>query len=244
VNTELKNLKSRISNFKSSALFAASLILCLSAGCDRRDGTVSQANIPPTSMPELAPRPTTQELLSGPFQKFVTPGIPVSIQAPKGWKISTTSGLTMLEGPSPTQDMMIQLAARDAIRREDVDVFIQHMRREGERQPGDLKHMEIRNQGNAQIIDQLFQEPALSSPRTDSSGLAVVDAKGNVVMTSVTPVHWMVTILVPGPKAYDHYDIDCIGLTTEEYAADKELLEKIMGSIVYEESLSPTAGPL
>jgi hypothetical protein len=224
-----------------AVICVAGLILSVSSGCDRRSGP--QSKVPPTSMPELAPRPTMQALLSEPLHRFVVPGIPLSIQAPRSWKIDNASHLTVLEGPTPSQDMMIQIAARDAIKPTDVDLFIEHMRRESDTAPGDLKRTDLRNQGKAQVIEQLYEEKPLSSPRTDTSGLAVVDGKGNIQMTTVKPIHWMVTILVPGPNAYEHYDINCIGLTSEEYASDKELLEKIMASVVYEQALAPTTAP-
>ena len=130
------------------------------AGCDQRPAA------PPATMPAAVAaaltetsRPTTQDLLSGPYKEMLLPGLPIALQVPQSWKITQAGPLSLLEGPTPADTATIQFAQRDPLRAEDVQTFIDRLRQEGERQNGNLKLVEFREAGNGvQVLERRWSE--------------------------------------------------------------------------------------
>jgi hypothetical protein len=207
-------------------------------GCDRHPAPPPPA--PPTASAAPAPpqpaRPTTQELLAGPYKKLVLPGMPLAVQAPPSWKIEIDGSLTFLEGPTPSYDAMIQLAQRESLRPDQVDILLEGVKRDQDQHPETVKRADLRQVGDMRILDQLSISQPITTPKVDSKGDAVLDAHGNILTVTTTAAHWKLTVLVPYEKMFSVYELNFIDLTGEQYALDKDFLQKILASLSYENS--------
>ena len=80
----------------------------------------------------------------------------------------------------------------------------------------------------------------IRTARVGARGLPEVDAQGNPMVDTSTPMRWLITVFIPEGKMMSHYELNFIGLTAEQYAIDKPLLEKVVASLKYEDgTLAP-----
>ena len=213
-------------------------------GCERRPHPQAAATpeAASTSQPEPA-RPTTQELMNGPMKKLILPGMQLSLQVPSSWKIQLEGSLTFLQGPTPTDGAMIELAQRESMRPDQLDVLLTGIKREQEQHPETIKQAEMHDFGNMKVIEQFSVTPTTTNPKIDAKGEGVVDAQGNLVTVTITPVHWKLTVLVPFEKVFTRYELNFIDLTDEQYTTDKEFLKKIVSSLRYKGAINPATNP-
>lgn len=217
--------------------------LVLTAGCDRSPApppAIVQAQHETASKP-ADPPPTTQELLSGPYRKVALPGMPLAIQAPASWKIEYTGSITFLEGPTGTDQAMIQLAQpqRDPIPADRLDSVIERLKNEQEKS-GPPNTFEMRYLGRARVLERISASKPVANPKLDFRGEPIMDAAGIPVTVMTTLVHWTVTVYVPDGNSFGSYELNVIGLTTDQFVSDGELLRKILASVTLEDGQPST----
>src|ERR1700733_1694871 len=125
-------------------------------------------------------RPTTQELLNGPYKKLTLPGMPLAVQVPASWKIEVDGPLTYLEGPTPSDNAMIQLAQRESRNPDQVEIQLEGVKRDQSQHPDTVKRADLRAVGDMKILDQLSISPPVTMPRVDAKGGAELDEHGNL----------------------------------------------------------------
>jgi hypothetical protein len=173
---------------------------------------------------------------------MVLPGLPLAVQVPQSWKITQAERLSLLEGPTPAETASIQFAQRDPIKAEDLQTFIDRLKKEGDQQTGALKVNEFRDAGNGmQVLERRWSEQTMQIPRQDARGIPLTDASGNPQIVSTTPLRWSLSIFVLNGNLYQRYELNAIGLTAEQYQQDKPVLDKIFNSIKYIGAAATTA---
>jgi hypothetical protein len=212
-------------------------------GCDRHPEPPPAA---PTaaaavSAPAQPPRPTTQELLSGPYKTIVLPGMPLSVQAPQSWKIDVEGPLTFLQGPTPTDDAMIQLAQRETRSSDQVENLLAGAKHDQEMHPDTVKLVDMREMGDTKVLEQLSISRPITTPKVDAHGDGILDEHGNLQTVTTTTARWKFSVLVPYQNEFSDYELNFIDLSGEQYAADKDFLEKIMSSLRTDGSVAPAS---
>src|SRR5450432_1981612 len=172
--------------------------------CNRSPKPPPASAISAQTKPEAA-RPTTQELLSGPYKRMVLPGMPLAIQVPQSWKIEVDGSLTFLQGPTPTDNAIIQLAQRESARPDQIEILLAGIKREQEQHPNTIKRADLPNIGDMKIIEQISISQPITTPKVDASGIGMVDKDGNPLTVTLTAANWKLTVLVPFEKMYSRY---------------------------------------
>jgi hypothetical protein len=172
--------------------------------------------------------------------------MPLTISVPESWKIesatiaatATTPERTIhfLEGPTPAYRMAINLA-RQGVRAETPEVFLNALKAVAK---GPNDRVELRDLGTARRLERFMIEAPTSSPKVDGQGNPVLDKDGKLEMVTSTPIRWTITVFVPVAKSFERYELSFLGLTGEQYAIDKELLDKIVASLKYDSTIVPT----
>jgi hypothetical protein len=188
-------------------------------------------------------RPTTQELLTGQYVKLTLPGLPLSVRIPTSWKLGSAATISFLEGPVPSSehDAVIQFASRGNLPADRFDAVVDRMKKEAEQAPGPLKRIDSRTVGNLLILERLYMGTPITSPKLDFRDNPVLDAQGNAITITSTPLHWNLSVFISEAGGYSRYDLNAIGLSAEQYPAERELLEKILYSLAYE--AAPATAP-
>jgi hypothetical protein len=217
----------RVLYVASAVLFAGAMF----TGCDEA----------PVAPPELLkeppretqpPRPTTQALLEGPRKRLTLGVIPLAVRAPASWGVKHLDGtnLTMLEGPTPTGDVSIQLSERPLTSAAKFDVLVNGAKRELEQFPATIKMAELRAIGRAKVLErQRIGRMPTTSP-DDEPGT-----------TLSPPFSWTITVFVPRGADYETYELSFIGLTADQYETDKVLLRSIIESLTVDGGDATTA---
>jgi hypothetical protein len=225
---------------------AVAVVLFVLGGNNRP--VVSDDQIPkPATLPIENAKPTTQELLGGEYKKQPLPGMPLSLKVPVSWKLDSAGSVTMLEGPTPHDHAIIQLAQRDAISPEQLDIFVAGARKDMEQNPESVKRAQLHERtaggGEFKVLERMSVGSPITTPKLDARGKEMMDAAGNFINVTITQLRWTLLVYVPDPqkKGYARYELNFIGLTTEQYAQDKELLQKIVDSLALESASSGTS---
>jgi hypothetical protein len=210
------------------------LLAALAAvGCEQRPAPPPPPP-PAAAVVEETTRPTTQQLVSGPYKELTLPGLPLAVQVPQSWTITQAERLSLLEGPTPADTATIQFAQRDPLRGDDLQSFIDRLKKEGDQQSGALKLVEFRDAGNGmQILERRWSERPMQIPKQDARGMPITDASGNPQTISSTPLRWSLMIFVRVDDLYQRFEFNAIGLTAEQYPADKPVLDRVFNSVKY-----------
>jgi hypothetical protein len=232
-----------------SGTFLKVIGICLAlagvlVGCDRAPAPPPEAKTPsppPVTLPGDEPRPTTQALLLGPRKKLLLPNMPLALRVPESWKTEPAGPLIVLTGPTPADQVTIQLAVRDPLPADRLTAYIERLKKEGD-QPA--KPPELRQVGKMQVLERLSVSKPITIARKDARNEPVVDDKGNPVTDTFTPMTWRVSVFVPESQAvFSRYELNCINFIQEQYAADHGLIEEVFNSLVYDEAGTATQAP-
>jgi hypothetical protein len=242
----LLNRMSRMSLVVGGATASAVVMVAMVIiGCDRGPAAPPPTAKPPTAStaPAVAEaRPTTQQLLSGPYQTITLPGMPLVVSAPQGWKLDLSSApLTFLAGPTPSSDkVLIQLAQHDTVKVDQIEIIANFSKKP---QNDEIQRAELRDVGKMKVVERLAFGKPETTPKVDAKGQPVLDDKGQIITVTSTPVHWQIIAFVPYQGLFSRYDLNVIDLTTDQYAKDKDVLEKIVNSLRYEGDAGNAAVP-
>jgi hypothetical protein len=190
--------------------------LVASSGCEKEKipPVVSQTQpAEPEAPPEqAAPRPTAQELMSGPYKKLVLAPLPLAAQVPQSWEARTLpeSSTSFLLGPGPGEtDIRIALRIGSPIVPNRLEIMLGGMQKEAASQPA-LRTIIVRSVGEMKVLEE-------RSPGKLSN-----------------EVNWRITYFVRRDLDYAPYFLDVLGLTESQLADAEPLLRKVIDSIVYE----------
>ncbi len=220
----------------------AVLAVCLATGgCERSPAPGSVTLPPPKPAASQPVRPTTQELLSGAYKKLYLPGTPFSVMAPESWEVKANGTINFLQGPTPSDQIMIKISQFDPITTERYTGLIDRLVKEEQPQPeGTPKKNELREADRLKIVERVSTADPITTVRLGPRGTPDTDAQGNPVMITSVPVRWNLNIFVPEGRAASWYELNCIGLTLEQYNQDKDLISKVFASLRYDDpSLVP-----
>jgi hypothetical protein len=214
-------------------------------GCDRQSKS-PVASAPAAAAPQTQPeptKPTTQELMEGSYKKMVLPGMPLSLEVPQSWKIENEGPLMFLQGPTPADNSMIQLAQRESLRPDQIENLLNGVNHDRDQHPQSVKRAEMHDFGTMRVLEQLSVGQPVTSPKVDSRGEGILDEHGTLMTVTITPMHWKLTIFVPAEKLFSQYELNFIDLSQEQYNVDKDFLEKIVHSLKYQTTGAPSTAP-
>lgn len=214
--------------------------ISFAAGCDQAPAPPAA---PKTTTPAATPadpsnKPTTQELMSGTYRRLNLPGMSLTMMVPQSWKIEMhNGGLTFLEGPTLADQVAIQLSVREALPKDRYSALVERLAKDDSagQDSGALKKSEVRDVGMMKIVERISTAKPISIGRVGARGLPEVDGQGNQIIDTSTPMRWLLTIFIPDGQQMAHYELNFIGMTAEQYATDKPLLDKVIGSIRYDD---------
>jgi hypothetical protein len=202
-------------------------------GCDESPAPPPQLAQP---APATAPaRPTTQELLTGPYKKIPLPNMPLTLTVPQSWNIEVGKDFpaTFVTGPSPSSTIFIQLSQPDAntFKQEQLETILNRARKELEQHPDPRSRVEMLTVGPMKVLESLVFQAPKTIQVVDARGLGLLDEKGNLVTETVTPVEWSLTAFVPTGDSFKRHQLKVFDLTAKQYDEDRALLEKVLRSI-------------
>jgi hypothetical protein len=211
------------------------------SGCERSPAPAPVTLPPPKAAASQPVRPTTQELLSGAYQKLYLPGTPFSVMAPESWKVQNNGTINFLEGPTPADQIMIKISQFDPITAERYAGLVDRLVKEDNPQPaGTPKKNELRDADRLHIVERISAADPITTMRLGPRGTPDTDAQGNPIMITSIPIRWNLNIFVPESRAVSWYELNCIGLTLDQYNQDKDLISKVFASLRYDDpSLVP-----
>ena len=219
----------------------AGLLVCIGAvACDDQSEVpadlIQQADAP-SDPPPAATRPTTQELVEGSRVPMALDMLPLVMQVPPSWKItrhsSPSGSIAWLEGPTPAGEARIHLKLQNAMTPRQWDQLVMGTQREIQRADDPNTKLETRKLGAADLIERRTVGTPISAPLVDATGMPTLDAKGDVVMHTMTPMRWRVSIYLPREGQVEHYELNFIDLEKPQYEKDREFLEGILKTLRY-----------
>jgi hypothetical protein len=212
--------------------------LATATGCDRK------SNAPPPPEQKVATdRPTTQELTQTPFTplSLLTAGMPATIQVPKGWALTKeiNPAYLRIQGYTPTDvaDIaFVPLVTKTAIKKDDL---VETVRRQMAADPLTASIPAVRESNGALVIESVDLS-VLPPPGALSATAPAATRPAESAISPNSPVEWSVMLCVPNQDQFSFYQIRLVGLTRAQFTADRDFLQKIMGSLNYD---PPSARP-
>ena len=187
--------------------------------------------------------PTTQELISGKRSRTALIPLPLTMELPPGWgKLNEVSdaGLklnagNLLQGYTPNGEVQIQLSARPAMKKEDLNHMLAAGKKEMAEKPQQILKFELRPLGNNQVLER--QSVGRAAP------LTVYDANNQPHTSEESIFNWTISVLVPNEEAFQVYELNFILLTKSQYDKDKDFLNSVVETLRYATDTSPTPAP-
>jgi hypothetical protein len=207
--------------------FVAAMLL----GCDERSGSrppgYTETDPSQSSKSTTAPaRPTTQELIEGPYKKLSLFPLALSVSAPQSWAVSSpVERLYFLQGPAPSggSDVQIQLAERTSETRDRLERLFRAAQRDAAAH-ADVASVEVRQLGDMRVFDVRHIVDG-ADPYATTSSAAPTSAASPPKL-----VDWSVTYYVPRGSDFAAYELHFFNLPKSQFDADKEFLRKILDS--------------
>jgi hypothetical protein len=206
----------------------------LLVGCNKESEDIpATAPAQPVLPDAVAPHPTTEALLNGPWTPTSLQYDPFMLTLPQGWELKTLSegANVVLEGPTPTDTVGIRLAVQyplDAIREKRLEA---DATADAALRPDLVKGDVVRDIPGARVIEQLTVDLPVQVPTTQS--ISDTHAATRPAMETIQTLHWIFTVCVPADKGYIAYELRFMGLTLSEYKQDQDFLRRIMNSLAY-----------
>ena len=234
---------------------AGMAVLYVAGGCDDSDGGVSpevleaqeRARRQIEEYAKMPPRPTTQELLTGPTRTLRLAEFPLTLDVPQSWNLKTSdTGILMVAGPASSADVEIHLSnpGLRVVQAGQLDAVLAKMKAEADAKPHPFNKVEMRDLGDGvkvleqRMISTRFVDGKLPEERVED--IVIGDpAKGPVVTTRgvVNPhmMQWTLTIYIPEgtDNKYATRALNFMMLQASEFKRDREFLEKVVGSLKY-----------
>ncbi len=216
------------------ALAAIALAVCLAPGCKRR---VIERTAPSTQ-PAAAgdARPSTQALRDAPRRELALLYVPLKIRVPQDWKLENLrlpqNELHFLRGPGSRDDIRIQIATRPPLTATGLQILLEGANKEMAANPAKILKVELSTQGKLKVLER----QRLGSVPPHSPSLA---AAAGVVIDDSPLLEWTWTFLAPRGQVFDVYELNFIGLTSDDFKADQAFLRSLLGSVELSDAALP-----
>jgi hypothetical protein len=229
-------------SFRASGIFLWVIASALAAslpGCDDRskvpaeiEERVKRQQQEVQNEQASPPRPTTQELVSGSYQRIRLETVPLTMSVPQSWKIEHLGNIALLQGPTPFGSARIQFARRDPVNQPTLDVLYNSAKKDqAAADPQAQMSVELRDEHGMKVMERRSVGRKVSIPITDATGIQKLDQHAQPMEQVVTPMKWRLNlfILMPGlTDQFAQYELNFIDLNLDQYQADKAFLEKIL----------------
>lgn len=224
-----------------STQWTAATLLGLMLGCDKPPPPPPQVEDATAETEESTDeipsdrRPESSELMAGAWRSIPLGIYPLRIQVPEKWDVVKGGTSTFLRGPTPSGPLPegeVNISvSKPPFPKEVAKGLVEDMKKRAASQPASppttgpsLAHVAVRELGPARIVDQRTVEPA-------RGGLPEM-------------MRWTVLVVVPADaNTINSYQLSFLDLAAEQYRKDKELLEKIIGSLEVDLSAGFTPVP-
>lgn len=203
-------------------VFGAAWLLAL-AGCEDR------AQVPPEVLEQVRreqQQPDLNQLLHGPQKRLTLTPLPISLEVPVSWELEKLGTITLLRGPTPSGEAMLQPLSRPTLTAEQVEMLLNAARRDRTQNPDRNPLAELRQLGSARVLErQILDDP---QPRK------IIDEDGQTQTVTRTPLRWYVQIFLPSGNDVTVYEINILNIDFEQYPQDEPLLRQIIASLRFE----------
>jgi len=194
-------------------------------GCDKAPTPPRAAERPPAEPAPAAP--TTQELMSGTYKKVPLSPLPFSASVPQSWETKIPEGttITVLHGPGiDGLDIQMTLEVGNFARgvagqspTETLESILARAKKAAEKDKTNVRLFDIKTVGDIKVMEEQRLFTGAGSPQQ------LID--------------WKITYFVHRDLNYAPNVINILGLTTDRFEQNKDLLRKIIDSIQYDPSL-------
>jgi hypothetical protein len=160
--------------------------------------------------------------------------LPLSMQVPQGWQITrhgTAGSIVWLEGPTPHSDARIDLKQREPLSTSEYELYLRGTEREQREEPA--AQVRIRDAGPMKVVERISMLKPVTAPLVDAQGLHQLDEHGEFVVQTTTPMRWRLNVFVPREQEVEHYELNFVVITREQYEVDRPLLESMLGTLRY-----------
>ena len=205
--------------FAAVTMFGAGLLI----GCDDKPTLPPGYSEGSDNKPSADARPTTQELLSGPFKRLSLAPLPLSANVPASWSVKMmTDNLYFLQGPSPSAEVQVQIAERTSETAEKLDRMLRAAKRDADAHK-DTMRVEVRALGDMKVLD--MQRDVTHAPPPGTPGATTAPT------VPMKYVDWSVTYYVPRGSDYAAYELHFFNLSADVFNADRGFLQRILDSV-------------
>jgi hypothetical protein len=183
-------------------------------------------------------KPTTQELLSGPRGVISLGALPLTVRAPKDWKVNSLANgnIMLLQGPTPSGEAQISLSRRPTAKSEQIEAVIKGARKEMSATQSSVRMADTRElPGGARVFER--QSIGRMMPAVP------LDDEGKTMSKPSPAMNWTITVFVPEGSVFESYELNFIGLTVDQYEADQRLLREIIDSLALADAAAPPPPP-
>jgi hypothetical protein len=143
--------------------------------------------------------------------------------------------MTFLEGPTPGGgDASIQLVERATTTLDKFQIIVDGAKKELKQFPDTMRMAEVREvAGGVKVLERQRVGQAAKSSLNDAG------------VRESPPYSWTITVFIPrdGGKNYETCELNFIGLTVDQYEADKALLREIIDSVTVNDVTSAPSVP-
>jgi hypothetical protein len=213
-------------------LIGSAISLALLVGCDDRPAAPPHLlNPQPPVDGTSTERPTTRQILDTAGAPIGLKLIPFTLDAPPGWEVKTLPGTAtmVIDGPTPRFTVELQMSSRGKLSAGVFESLVAGAKAESERYPGPHNRSELRELGELKVLHRMRADDPTNEP--------LLDAFGETAAARATPLRWRINIFVPrGEREYENFDLWFNGMTVEQYEQDKQLLNRVLDSLKYNES--------
>jgi hypothetical protein len=202
---------------------ACVLLLGALGGCEDRP------SVPPHVVEQVRQnqqQPDPHQLLHGPRKRLTLTPVPISLEVPASWDLEKLGTITLVRGPTPSGEAMLQPLTRPTLTGEQVEMLINAARRDRAQDPHRNPFAELRQLGSARVLErQILDAP---QPRK------ILDEQGETRSVTRTPLRWYVQVFVPQGNDAMVYELNILNIDFEQYPQDEELLRQIIASMQIE----------
>ncbi|HRK32653.1 MAG TPA: hypothetical protein PLD59_16435 [Tepidisphaeraceae bacterium] len=217
---------------KRVSCIAALLLAGALVGCDELPTAPPPApEKPATPQPaERGARPSTQSVVDGQWTTVPISALPMRITVPESWTAQSVGGqrLFFMEGWTPHGHVGITLASRQQLSPDKVADFIATAKKRLDEKADKQLRFATRDFPDFTVLERIWFD--------ERQPMLLRDDSGQLHETEGQPLNWSYLIFMKKVDVVDVYELEFSDLTLELYEKDREFLEKIIRSLVNEQT--------
>ncbi len=237
--------------FRRIGIVALAALAGTFAGCDDRDqksrAKVEEAETKSKTDNPANRLPTTRELMSEPRRKLPLADFPLSIEAPRDWRLESIGDASLLQvvGQASSGLIMIQLTKNptelDAAK---IDAALKMAQKELAEKPHPVNRAELRSLGPCKVLEQrMISNPLIGGklePERWTEETIEDRSTGRKLSVPIIAnphlLKWSITVYVPSadPSKYTPRTLIFLAVKLSQYEQDREFLESLVQSLKYE----------